>query len=56
MKYKALSAYEKLQQIQELNLCKAERHCAAVYLNALRKNDRTVIEDYDIKKCVRIKI
>jgi hypothetical protein len=47
MKYKALSAYEKLQQIQEVNFCRAERHHAAVYLNALRKNDRAIIEEYE---------
>jgi len=47
MEYKLLSAYEKLQHIQELNFCRAERHNVAVYLNALRRNDRQVIDEYE---------
>jgi hypothetical protein len=47
MKYKELSAYERLEQIQEVNFCRAERHEVAVYLNALRRNDRAVIEEYE---------
>jgi hypothetical protein len=47
MEYKELSAYEKLEQIQEVNFCRAERHNVAVYLNALRRNDRVVIEEYE---------
>ena len=47
MEYKDLSAYEKLKQMQEVNFCRVERHNAAVYLNALRRNDRTVIEEYE---------
>ena len=47
MEYKDLSAYEKLQKIQDLNFCRAERHNVAVYLNALRRNNRTIIEEYE---------
>lgn len=47
MEYREVSAYEKLKQIQELNFCRVERHNAAIYLNALRRNDRTVIEQYE---------
>jgi hypothetical protein len=47
MEYKSLSAYEKLQQIQDINFCRAERHNVAVYLNALRRNDRQVIDEYE---------
>jgi len=47
MEYKALSVYEKLKHIQEVNFCLSERHCVAVYLNALRKNNRAVIEEYE---------
>lgn len=47
MEYKELSAYEKLKQIQEVNFCRAERYEVAVYLNALRKNDRIIIEEYE---------
>lgn len=47
MEYKELPAYEKLKQIQKINFCRVERHNAAVYLNALRRNDRAVIEEYE---------
>jgi hypothetical protein len=47
MEYKSLSAYEKLKEIQEINFCRAERHNVAVYLNALRRNDRQVIDEYE---------
>lgn len=47
MEYKALSAYEKLKLIQDVNFCRHERHSVAIYLNALRKNDRAVIEEYE---------
>lgn len=47
MDYKELSAYEKLKEIQEVNFCRAEHHCVAVYLNALRKNDRAIIDEYE---------
>lgn len=47
MEYKELSIYEKLERIQEVNYCRAERHEAAVYLNALRRNYRAVIEEYE---------
>ena len=47
MEYKELSAYEKLKQIQEVNFCRAERHSVAVYLKALRHNDRAIIEEYE---------
>ena len=47
MEYKELSAYEKLKQIQKLRLCRSERHNAAIYLNALRRNDIAIIEDYE---------
>lgn len=47
MKYSELSAYEKLEQIQEVNFCRAERHNVAVYLNALRRNDRAIIDEYE---------
>lgn len=47
MEYKELSAYEKLQQIQEVNFCRVERHNVAIYLNALRRNDRAIIEEYE---------
>lgn len=33
MKYKELSAYEKLKEIQDIHFCRAERHNAAIYLN-----------------------
>ncbi len=33
--------------MQEVNFCRAERHNAAVYLNALRRNDRAIIEEYE---------
>ncbi|MFV0366282.1 MAG: hypothetical protein ACK5JS_07245 [Mangrovibacterium sp.] len=45
--YKGLSAYEKLQEIQSINICRVERHSVAVYLNALRKNDTSTIEEYE---------
>ena len=47
MEYKDLSAYEKLQKIQDINFCRAERHNVAIYLNALRRNDRAIIEEYE---------
>ncbi len=47
MEYKELSIYEKLERIQEVNYCRAERHEVAVYLNALRRNYRAVIEEYE---------
>lgn len=47
MEYKELSAYEKLQKIQDIRFCRAERHNVAVYLNALRRNDRAIIEEYE---------
>ena len=47
MEYKDLSAYEKLQKIQDINFCRIERHNVAVYLNALRRNDRAIIEEYE---------
>ena len=47
MKYRELSAYEKLQKIQDINFCRAERHNVAIYLNALRRNDRAIIEEYE---------
>ncbi|NCD10158.1 MAG: hypothetical protein EOL98_12195 [Negativicutes bacterium] len=47
MEYKELSIYEKLEQIQDVNYCRAERHEVAVYLNALRRNDRAIIEEYE---------
>ena len=47
MKYRELSAYEKLQKIQDINFCRAERHNVAIYLNALRRNDRARIEEYE---------
>ena len=47
MGYKNLSAYEKLKQIQEVNFCRVERHNVAVYLNALRRNNREIIEEYE---------
>ncbi|MFR4273930.1 MAG: hypothetical protein ACLURQ_19395 [Bacteroides thetaiotaomicron] len=47
MEYKELSAYEKLQRIQDINFCRVERHNVAVYLNALRRNDRAIIEEYE---------
>jgi len=47
MEYKDLSAYEKLQQIQDINFCRVERHNVAVYLNALRRNNRAIIEEYE---------
>ncbi|MFV0507338.1 MAG: hypothetical protein ACK5L5_11670 [Bacteroidales bacterium] len=45
--YKELSAYEKLQMLQNMNFSRVERHNVAVYLNALRKNDRSTIEEYE---------
>ena len=47
MEYKSLSTYEKLKQIQEINFCRAERHNVAVYLNALRRNDRDMVKEYE---------
>lgn len=47
MEYKELSAYEKLKKIQDINFCRVERHNVAVYLNALRRNDRAIIEEYE---------
>jgi hypothetical protein len=47
MEYKELSAYEKLKEIQEVNFCRAECHNVAVYLNALRWNNREIIEEYE---------
>lgn len=47
MEYKELTAYEKLQKIQDINFCRVERHNVAVYLNALRRNDRAIIEEYE---------
>ncbi|MDR2948445.1 MAG: hypothetical protein LBV71_04500 [Prevotella sp.] len=47
MDYKSLPVYEKLKRIQELNFCRAERHNVAVYLSALRHNDRQVIDEYE---------
>jgi len=47
MEYKALSAYEKLKLIQKINFCRVERHNVVVYLNALRRNDRDIIEEYE---------
>lgn len=47
MEYKELSAYEKLKEIQDINFCRVERHNVAVYLNALRRNDRAIIEEYE---------
>lgn len=47
MEYKELSAYEKLQQIQDVNFCRVERHNVAIYLNALRRNNRAIIEEYE---------
>jgi hypothetical protein len=47
MKYRELSAYEKLQQIRDVHFCRVERHNVAVYLNALRRNDRAIIEEYE---------
>ena len=47
MKYKELSAYEKLQQIQDINFCRAERHNVAVYLNALRQDNRAIVKEYE---------
>lgn len=47
MEYRELSAYEKLKQIQQVNFCRVERHNVAVYLNALRRNDREIIEEYE---------
>ncbi|MDH6312819.1 hypothetical protein M2137_001604 [Parabacteroides sp. PFB2-10] len=47
MEYKELSAYEKLKKIKDINFCRVERHNVAVYLNALRRNDRAIIEEYE---------
>ena len=47
MEYKDLSAYEKLQQIQDINFCRAERHNVAVYLNALRRDNRAIVKEYE---------
>lgn len=47
MGYKELSAYEKLKQIRKINFCRVERHNVAVYLNALRRSDRAIIEEYE---------
>ena len=47
MEYEELSAYEKLKLIQKVNFCRVERHNVAVYLNALRRNDKAIIEEYE---------
>lgn len=45
--YKDLSPYEKLQEIQEYNFAKCERHFVAVYLKALWLKDLKTIEEYE---------
>jgi hypothetical protein len=45
--YKALTAYEKLQQMQQLRFARCERSNAAIYLKALWLNNVKVIEEYE---------
>jgi hypothetical protein len=47
MDYKELSKAEKIEHIREMNFCRAERRDAAVYLNALRTDNRAIIEEYE---------
>lgn len=47
MEYNQLSNTEKIACVREVNFCRTERHDAAVYLNALRTDNRAVIEEYE---------
>lgn len=47
MDYKNLSKYEKLAEMQKVRFCRTERHEAAVYLNAVRTDNRQIIDDYE---------
>ena len=47
MKYNQLSNIEKIACVREMNFCRTERHDAAVYLNALRTDNRAIIEEYE---------
>jgi hypothetical protein len=45
--YKKLSKFEKLEEIQNLNFAKCERHFVAIYLKALWLNDTKIITEYE---------
>lgn len=45
--YKSLNKYQKLELMQEVNYCRAERHEAAIYLKALWLNDTDTIDYYE---------
>ncbi len=45
--FKALDKYQKLEEIQDLNLCRGERKRAAIYLQALRKEDKATITYFE---------
>lgn len=45
--YHKLNKYEKLNEIQELNFARCERHNVAVYLKALWLNDIDLINEYE---------
>jgi hypothetical protein len=47
MDYKNLSASEKIEQVREYRAYKEERPYVAVYLTALRQNDRQRIDEYE---------
>ena len=45
--FKLLNKYQKLAEIQDLNLIRAERKRAAIYLQALRKEDKETITYFE---------
>jgi hypothetical protein len=47
MDYKKLSASEKIEQVRQYRPYKEERQYIAVYLTALRRNDRQTIDEYE---------
>ncbi|GHV18196.1 hypothetical protein FACS1894181_03590 [Bacteroidia bacterium] len=47
MEYNQLSNTEKIACVREMNFFRTERHDAAVYLNALRTDNRAIIEEYE---------
>jgi hypothetical protein len=47
MEYKGLSVSEKIEQVRQYRPYKEERQCMAVYLIALRRNDRQTIDEYE---------
>lgn len=47
MDYKKLSASEKIEQVRQYRPYKEERQYMAVYLTALRRNDRQTVDEYE---------